>query len=109
MNKKPMLMIVAFTVDATWVADGFTPTDERMHDMIWRALGSATHDQCSAKVLYVSPGPTALFGPRYQGFTGAALSREVRAYDKATPARLKGPIKALGAKLRDWLISLNLT
>ena len=62
---KPFTWVVAFTVDPTWVADGFTLGDERAHDLIWHTLGFATHEECAARVLHA---PSALRIARCQGY-----------------------------------------
>jgi hypothetical protein len=84
---KPVTFIVALTIDPTWVADGFVPDDERMHDILWKALGSATHEECSAVVLATSCNPKTLFS-HYQGYEGQALADEVTKYKRGTPRRL---------------------
>lgn len=47
--------VVEFTIDETWVADGFDPDDEQMHDMLARNLTSALNWQFDAKVLKRPP------------------------------------------------------
>jgi len=42
---------VEFTVDETWVADGFDLTDERAMEMLARDLGWAYEHELGAKVI----------------------------------------------------------
>ena len=46
---------VEFTVDASWVADGFEITAERAHDMLAATIGGAFNHEISAKVLKAPP------------------------------------------------------
>jgi hypothetical protein len=46
---------VSITVDETWVADGFDLTEERLHDIMARALPYAFGHEFSGKVLEAPP------------------------------------------------------
>ena len=56
---------VEFTVDETWVADGFDLTDERAHAMLNEDLRFAHSHELKAKVI---KAPTALEVAKAQGF-----------------------------------------
>lgn len=48
---KKFKWVVEFTVDESWVADGFELTDERAHRMLAYDLRFANNDEIKAKVL----------------------------------------------------------
>lgn len=60
---------VEFTVDKSWVADGFNLTEERAQDMIASALSAAYNHEIGAKVI---AAPDADKIARAQGYKSAA-------------------------------------
>lgn len=73
-KKKVFKWVIEFTVDETWVADGFDPDDEQAQAMLARTLTAAYNDELGAKVL---KRPKDLDIAKAQGY------RTVAAYRKA--------------------------
>lgn len=69
MIKKAFKWTVEFTVDETWVADGFDLNEERALGMVENALPFAYEHEFSAKVIK-SPEKSAIL--KAQGYTDAA-------------------------------------
>ena len=61
--------IVEFTVDETWVADGFNMTADRAKEMLHRDLGYAYSCELAAKII-ASPDEDKI--AKCQGYTGAS-------------------------------------
>jgi hypothetical protein len=51
MNAKPFTFVVAFTVDPTWIADGFSISDDRAKHMLALTLRSAHGSEIGARVI----------------------------------------------------------
>jgi hypothetical protein len=75
MRTKPFTWTVQFTVDPTWVEDGFDLTEERAHDMISSALPSAFNYEFSSKVLKAPSKATIL---KEQGYSPAQISKQLK-------------------------------
>lgn len=68
---------VEFTVDKTWVEDGFNLTDEKATEMLNKVLAFAYSHEVKAKVL---SAPTATAILRAQGYEPAKMSaKEIKA------------------------------
>ena len=65
--------VVEFTVDATWVEDGFNLTDEQAQEMIEHRLGYAYSHEVTGKVIS-SPAQADIL--KCQGYTPATMSKE---------------------------------
>lgn len=63
---KKFKWVVEFTVDETWVADGFDLTEERAHEMIQNDLRYSYSTETSAKVI-TAPDPKLI--AKAQGYT----------------------------------------
>ena len=69
MKMKKFKWTVEFTVDRSWVEDGFNLTGERAHDMIANALSYAFNHEIGARVI---KAPTDNQIARAQGYKSAA-------------------------------------
>lgn len=63
---------VEFTIDETWVADGFDLTSERAHDMICNELSSAYSHEVKARTISAPPAKDIATA---QGFKSVAAMR----------------------------------
>lgn len=66
---KKFKWVVEFTVDETWVADGFELTAERAMDMLMHDLGYAREDELGTRVLK-APKPEVI--RKAQGYSEAS-------------------------------------
>jgi hypothetical protein len=84
-QSRPFSWVVRFTVDPTWVADGFCMTDERALSMLASEVSGAHGSELSAQVLHA---PSALQIVRMQGYekTDPRSRREIDALIESTPA-----------------------
>ncbi len=64
---------VEFSVDASWVADGFDLDDDRAKDMLNHDLTGAYGHEIGAKVLK-APDPARIM--RVQGYTEAEIAKK---------------------------------
>lgn len=64
---------VEFTVDETWIADGFDLTNERAHDMLANDLSYAYAHELGARVIK-SPDAEAI--AKAQGYESAKAMRK---------------------------------
>lgn len=73
MNAKPFSWVVRLTVDSTWVADGFSMSDERAQRMLASEVGGAMNSELSAVVLE-APAPHEI--ANVQGYSAPHYRRD---------------------------------
>lgn len=97
-TRKPVTFVAAFTVDASWVADGFMLTDEKAKNMLSHALHGAHGSEIAARVIFTSEAPRDVFR-QYQGFPAFEAAKQGAGYSKDAPAHYKLAHCLLGCKV----------
>ena len=83
--------IVKFSVDATWVADGFSLSDDRAHSMLAHEVGGAYNHELKATVLH-APSPLHIVRQQGYGKDTPGVKKVIDELINGAPAAKSAPI-----------------
>lgn len=94
---KPFTWVVALTIDPTWVADGFSLSDERAHEMLAKEIGGAYNHELKATVL-VAPAAVSIAAVQGYKLGTHDYTMQIRGLRNDTPNAKAVPEALLAAR-----------